>query len=75
MKKQKTIKAWVYFKGFNTIRWGWWCYPFLNVKMTGETKTPNGAKRAAKRTIEKLNCKAEIEILWPSISLKEAQCN
>jgi hypothetical protein len=65
MKKEKTIKAWVHLEGFNPICWGWWCYPFLNVKMSGVTETPMGAKRAAERTIKRLGFKPEVKILWP----------
>ncbi len=33
--------------------------------MKGKTKTPVGAKRAAKRTIERMGYIAEVEILGP----------
>lgn len=66
MKKQKTIKAWVYCDRHNPPRWKWFCFPFLGVKMEGSTKTSTGAKCAAKRTIERLSCKATVKILWPS---------
>ncbi len=64
-RKQKTIRAWVYCKNIRPACWQWWCYPFVNVKMEGDTKTPIGAQRAARRTIERLGCKAKIKILWP----------
>ncbi len=75
MKKQKTIKAYVHLDSLNPTRWKWFCFPFLNVKMEGSTKTPMGAKYAAKRTIERINCEAEIKILWPKFSLEKSQCN
>lgn len=66
MKRQKTIKAWVYLKNLSPLCWEWWCYPFLNVKMTGETKTPIGAQRAAQRTIERFGFKAKVKVFRPS---------
>lgn len=65
--KQKTIKCYVYLKTINPICWGWWCYPFLNVKMSGMMKTPSGAKVAAKRTIKRLGMKADVKILRPKL--------
>ncbi len=65
MKKQKTIKAWVHLESLQPIRWKWFCFPFLNVLMTGTTKTPIGASRAAQRTIERIGFKANVKILWP----------
>ncbi len=69
MKKQKTVKAWVFLKNMNTteIEWEWFCFPFLGVDMRGITRTPSGAKRAAKRTIERLGFKASVKILWPRL--------
>ncbi len=63
--EKKTIKAWVHCKSIMPVCWGWWCFPFLNVKMTGKTKTPSGSIRAVKRTIERLGFKADIKIFWP----------
>jgi len=65
MKKQKIVNAWVFLKCIDPIKWEWFCFPFLRVRMTGHTKTPTGAKRAAKRTIERLGYKTNIKILWP----------
>jgi hypothetical protein len=73
MKKQKTTKAWVYLKSLKPIEWTWFCFPFLNVKMEGTTKTPSGARRAAKRTVKRIGHKAEVKILWPRF--KEPRIN
>lgn len=64
-RKQKTICGWVYLKESHPACWQWWCYPFVNVKMEGNTKTPIGAQRAAKRTIERLGFKAKVKIFYP----------
>ncbi len=63
--EQKTINAYIILKSRTPIKWNWFCFPFLRVRMEGETKTPYGAHRAAKRTIERLGFEAKIEILWP----------
>ena len=62
--EKKTVKAWIYFNNRSTQKvWTWFCFPFLRVKMEGNTKTLKGARRAAKRTIERIGHKAKIEIL------------
>lgn len=71
----KTIKGWVCLKSFDPIRWEWWCYPFLNVKMLGLTKTPIGAQRAARRTIERLGYKAKVKIFRPTVLKAENSAN
>lgn len=65
--KQKTIKAWVYLKSCDPIRWGWFCFPFIRVQMSGNAKTPIGAKRAVQRTIKRLGFQSEVEILRPKV--------
>lgn len=71
MKKQRIIRAYVYKHSLDPVCWKWWCYPFLNVKMGGSTKTPMGSKRAAERTIKRLDCEPKIKIFWPSLVKKE----
>lgn len=63
--KSKTTKAYVVLHSYNPIRWEWFCSPFLNVRMTGKTQTPMGAKRAAERTIKRIGLVPEVEIMWP----------
>lgn len=36
---KKVIKSYVYLKDWNPAIWEWWCYPFLNVKMSGICRT------------------------------------
>lgn len=63
--KIQTIKAYVYLEKVKPTLWKWVCFPFVNVRMEGTTRTPIGAKRAAKRSIKRIGHKAEVEILGP----------
>ena len=63
--KKKTIKSWVYLKDWNPVTWEWWCFPFLNVKMSGTCKTIGGARVAACRTIKRLGFEADVVLLKP----------
>lgn len=64
----KIIQAYVYNKSHDNVEWEWWCCPFLNVRLSGLTKTPEGGRRAAIRTLERMGFKANVEILRPNLT-------